>query len=543
MRVYHTAPKGTLEGVEFQKILLDDTTDGIYTSLTIGPDHKLYACSIDGKIKRFVIENDGSLHLERIYKPFGKGSKMTIGLAFDPISTSDSLIVWITYSDTTGGWISFPNVKKTPNKGHWDGYLARLHLSSTSDSVLGNMLVLKDLPRFGPNQENFANSIAFGPDNRLYFAQGANTGMGMCDCKENQEISRESLLSGAILCLDLPKLTDSLPLSVKTHDGGGSYNPYDLQAPLKIYATGLRNAYDLIWHSNGQLYATINGSGGHENIPTSDPESPYYISPDVNISYSGPNNIPVVLGAQPDQNDFMARVEYGGYYGHPNPLRAEYVLNAGDEDVYNNEYDGVRPDSNFRGFTYDFGPHVAPTGLIEYRSNTFDGKLKGCLIVARLVHEDLVILKPGGGNGDIIQDYEGRRMGLEVDGRPLDLIENPETGDIYVSEFSTGTITLFHPIKKESDRPISKTKIAVHKTKAPLSGEEIYGRHCQLCHGAMGVGAVAPSLVDEKWTYGRENIAEVIRNGSEDQSMPAWKDKLSENEIDSVKVFLLSLTN
>ena len=32
----------------------------------------------------------------------------------------------------------------------------------------------------------------------------------------------------------------------------------------------------------------------------------------------------------PTQNDYLLRVEKGGYYGHPNPARAEYVLNGGN---------------------------------------------------------------------------------------------------------------------------------------------------------------------------------------------------------------------
>ncbi len=44
-------------------------------------------------------------------------------------------------------------------------------------------------------------------------------------------------------------------------EAGGSYDPYDPGAALTIYATGVRNAYDLLWHSNGRLYVPVNGSG------------------------------------------------------------------------------------------------------------------------------------------------------------------------------------------------------------------------------------------------------------------------------------------
>jgi glucose/arabinose dehydrogenase/cytochrome c5 len=538
-RAHTSAPKGTLEGVMFQKIALDDEAQGQFTSLVIGPDHKLYAGAIDGKIKRFVIEPSGHLLLEHTFKPYGETSKFTIGLAFDPSSTPDSLIVWTTNSETPSSWVVFPDIQEQVNTKNWAGSMARIHLSSTTDQVFKNEQILKDLPRFGPNQENFSNSIAFAPNGKLYFAQGANTGMGLCDCEPNQEPTREALLSSTILCLDLNKLPQELPLSVKTVDGGGSYDPYTAIAPLKIYATGIRNGYDLVWHSNGQLYTTINGSGGNENTPTSDPGSPYYVPYYVKIKYTGPNNIPAVIDAQPDQNDFMARVDQGGYYGHPNPLRAEYVLNQGDDALDNFEYNGIAPDPNFRGFTYDFGPHVAPTGVIEYKSEKFNGKLKGCLIVARMGHDDLVLLRPGGEKKDIIQDYDGTIMDLVLEGGPLDLVEDTKTGNIYVSGFSNKNITLFLPIERESDRLV---KNIPKETIAPLeNGKAIYEQNCQMCHGEMGQGAVGPSLIDDEWIYGKENILFIIKNGSINGSMPPWIDKLKEKEIKLVIDYISSL--
>ncbi|MDO6810416.1 PQQ-dependent sugar dehydrogenase [Zobellia galactanivorans] len=538
-RAYITVPKGTLNEVFFQKVELGSEVKGLYTSLVFGPDHKLYAGEIDGKIKRFQVQPSGELRLEHTFKPYGEESKFSIGLAFDPASTSDSLIVWVTYSETSSNWAEFPDSHQDFDGEIWAGCMARLRLSSTTGKVVRNDLILKGLPRFGPNEENFANSIVFGPDRKLYFGQGANTGMGWCDCEEGQAPSREALLSGTVLCLNTVELPEKLPIVVKTVDGGGSYDPYDVRAPLKIYATGLRNAYDMVWHSNGQLYTTINGSGGNENTPSSDPKSPYYIPPHPEIHYTGPKDIPAIIGAQPDQNDFMARVEEGGYYGHPNPLRAEYVLNHGGADLDNYEYKGVEADSNFRGFAYDFGPHVAPAGIIEYRSKTFEGKLKGCLIVARMGRNDLVLLRPGGEKKDIVQDYDGSAIGLDLEGGPLDLVEDLETGNIYVSGFGSKRITLFHPLEKESDRfvqnegPVAKSALE--------KGREIYEVNCQLCHGVNGKGAIGPSLVDKEWGNGEDDLSLIIKNGSGDGSMPAWKHKLSENQIKWVEQYVLSL--
>ncbi len=539
IRIYNTMPNNELDGVLFQKVNLDKTIKGQFTSLAIGPDHKLYASEINGKILRFNIQPTGELQLEHTFKPYGDLSKFTIGLAFDPISSPDSLIIWTSNSETDSDWVKFSNSSMNQDKIDWAGSITRLQLSSETDEVLRNEIIIKGLPRFGPNQENFANSIVFDENGKLYFSQGANTGMGWCDCEKKQKPYQEASLSAAILILDTNKLPNELPLDVKTKDGGGNYDPYQNSSPLKIYATGVRNAYDLVWHSNGQLYTTINGSGGNENTPTSNPKSPYYVPPLSSINYKGPKNIPAIIGAQPDQNDFMVRVEQDGYYGHPNPLRAEYVLNRGDIDVENLKYNGIEADTNFRGFSYDFGPHVAPTGIIEYKSKTFNGKLQNCILVTRMQYNDIIILRPGGSKKDIVQDYLGSDMGLVLDGGPLDLIEDTKNGNIYVSGFNNLTITLFKPIRKENYKILSSTNEEFNKRLK--TGKTIFQQNCQTCHGKEGQGAIAPNLINDKEGKGKENIKSIIKNGSANGAMPAWKNKLSNDDITEVSNYVLSL--
>jgi len=79
----------------------------------------------------------------------------------------------------------------------------------------------------------------------------------------------------------------------------GRYNPYYVDAPLTLFATGLRNAYDLIWHSNGQMYVPTNGTGGNSNSPASVQGTR---RPDGSF-YNGPS-IPALFGNQV-QRDFL----------------------------------------------------------------------------------------------------------------------------------------------------------------------------------------------------------------------------------------------
>ena len=47
----------------------------------------------------------------------------------------------------------------------------------------------------------------------------------------------------------------------------GTYDPFAANAPLKVFGSGVRNAYDLTWHSNGRLYTAADGSADGGNIP------------------------------------------------------------------------------------------------------------------------------------------------------------------------------------------------------------------------------------------------------------------------------------
>ncbi len=424
---------GEVIKAKFDKVALPNAT-GRHSSLTIGPDGKLYALTIDGVIKRFAINSNGTLGnpelLYALQDAYGRRQqRLAIGLAFDPSSTATNLIAWVTHSSYV--FLNGPD---------WDGKLTKLsgaNLQSVTD-------VLINLPR--SSKDHLSNSIAFGPDRALYFNQGSNSAMGKGD--ETWNHREEHLLSAAVLRLDLTKL-GSLPLNVKTAEGGGSYNPYASNAPLTIYASGLRNAYDLVWHSNGKLYVPTNGSAAGGNTPASVHGTR---RPDGSF-YNGPS-VPALTNVQQTQKDYLFRVTQGGYYGHPNPLRGEYVLNGGNPTSATDPAQvgtypaGTPPDANWRGFSFDFQNNASPNGAIEYKSNMFNGALKGKLLVVRYSqHDDIITLEPGGANNDIVRATEGTGVeGFSGFVDPLDLTEDLRNGNIYISEYGgSGRIVLLRP--------------------------------------------------------------------------------------------------
>ena len=460
-----------LDQVSFRKIG-NVATGGYYTSLAMGPDDKLYGLSLSGDIDRWGINSNGTLFNKETITTLTDeyGVRSAIGFTFAPNSTATNLTAYITHAD--GVLI---------DGERWAGKVSRL----TGADLQTEDLVVTNLPR--SRRDHLTNSIAINErePNVLYFSQGSNSAGGRPDNSWGNR--RERLLTAATLRLNLSLLPESQwPLDAKTtmdqaainnvditsptlgtgngtfQEAGqtflddGTYNPFHVNAPLTIFATGIRNAYDLVWHSNGQLYIPNNGTAGGSNTPASVEgtrriDGTFY-------SYSDPSNnyppVPTTTGNN-TQRDFLFRVDptmATGYYGHPNPLRGEYILNRGPVDVsgYPNS---VGTDPNFRGVAYDFEFNKSPNGVIEYRSESENSNLKGALLVCRYSGgSDIIALIPNGPNGDILTTKVGI-PGFTGFSDPLDLVEDRNTGNLYVSDFGTQSIVLIRPNNQSVPEP------------------------------------------------------------------------------------------
>lgn len=444
-----STPSGS-GGIAFTEKTLLDNSFGAYgfTTLVVGPDHRLYGATSNGKIERWDIKSDGTITNRVTISPFGSNRRLLIGLCFDPAATSGNLVAWISHSSPL--FINAPD---------WSGKISRIVLNNPSNPQVKDYVI--NLPR--SYKDHSSNSIAFGPDKALYFPQGSNSAMGAADGAWGNRPER--LLSGALLRLDVAKAQrQTLPINAKTQDGG-NYNPYSSSASLTIYATGIRNAFDLVWHSNGQLYVPGNGSAAGGNVPALASGAKRANG----TTYGGPT-VPAIVNVRDTQNDYLFRVVKGGYYGHPNILRKEYILNGGNptsgadpgEVVWKANGQtlgykvGTPKEPNYRGYAYDFGLNMSPNGVIEYKSNAFGGKLKGKLIVCRFSGgDDLIVLEPGGTSKNIIRATEG----IKIPGfrrpfaNPLDVAEDTKTGNLYISEYYDGNgdgkprITLLKPVQ------------------------------------------------------------------------------------------------
>jgi hypothetical protein len=432
-----------------------------FSSLAIGPDNRLYVASLTGLIYRYTINADGTLSGQQIITTVQQnegGNRAIIGLVFDPTSTAAEPILWISHS---GPFV-------TEGAPDWTGKIARLWGSNLQNF----QNYVENLPH--SYKDHMANSLEFGPDGKLYLSVGSNNAMGHPD---NAWASRpERLLTAAILRIDQTALAalPSLPLDVKTEDrGANNYNPFAPGAPVTIFASGVRNAYDLVWHTNGQLYAPTNGSAAGGNAPPI-PANAASLPQCVRRGYTGPVGQPGNFGIVA-QRDFLYRVVQGGYYGHPNPTRCEWILNGGnptggvDPEEIASYPVGTLPDPNYRGIAYGFDLHKSPNGAIEYRNaEAFGGALQGWLIVTRYSQgKDLIGLRPGGPNLDIVESRTRLQgVGNSFTGNgPLDITEDVRNGNLYVIQFNTSEQI---PSRIALLRPINDPAPRIRATSGPL---------------------------------------------------------------------------
>ena len=426
--------------VAFEKVELPVENEHV-TSLAIGPDGRLYAASGSGHIIRFDVQPDGMLAGKQVIATLvqhNKGPRLITGICFDPAATKENPVLWVSH-----GQFLLNQRGEMSSEGYddWTGKITRL----SGKDLAEYRDVIVNLPRSWRDHLN--NQIAFGPDGALYWSQGSHTAMGAPDSKWGHRTER--LLSAAILRADVKAIGEKT-VDVKT-DEGGKYDPFAAGAPVTIYASGVRVAYDMLWHSNGNLYAATNGSAMGGSVPgTPDGIAPKRIDEEKFGAYDG-ERVPSLIGLAETQDDRLLKVDRGAYYGHPNPMRGEYVLDGGNPTSNKDPLEiesyprGTKPDRNLHLPVYSFGKHISPNGLLEYKGNVFGGALRGKILVTRFSGgKDILVLVPDA-KGGISETLSGI-AGLTQFQDPLDLAQDESTGRIYVAEFRGEKLALLRPV-------------------------------------------------------------------------------------------------
>lgn len=379
------------------------------TSMKVGPDGRLYVLELNGRIKAFTLgANYLPVGAPQIIDSFliEAGQRLSLGLEIDPYSTPSDVVLWVNTSDyeqDTGDINS--------------GQVWRLSASNPNDV----QLVIDGLPRAFANHA--PNSLHFGPNGLLYLAIGGNTGSGSSNTSGSEFGERvEQYLSAAMLEADVYG-APSWPIDcfdgMEVLSADDPY--YEPSIPncvnqgfVRVFASGLRNMYDMTWNPvHGQWYGPDNGLGVTGTYPPS-ATSPCF----------GPGS--TVLHDPGEQPDILLRIVDGMYYGHPNPARGECVFKDGSEQ-------GVLPLANYMAPILSIGTHTSTNGIITYLNpNAFCGALYGDLLMLNYsVGDDLVRVELNADGTAALGSAKTIVTGLSD---PLSIAQHPD-GVIFVGEF------------------------------------------------------------------------------------------------------------
>ncbi len=372
------------------------------TAMVWGPDNRLYVTEMFGKIHALTLDSAKQVTADQVITTLG--SRLTLGITVDPASTPSNVILWVSHSSpsTDNGELNSSTVTR----------LSGADFATRQDVITG-------LPRAIANHA--INAVHFGPDGKLYIANGGNTGAGAPNTANTEFGTRaEQPLSAAFLVADVKAAGFDGTCATPENTYGPS------PCSVQVYSSGLRNMYDFVWHSNGNAYGPDNGLGVTGSFPPN-PTPPCEGYGDTTSWTQGGDN----PGIQPD---LFHRLIQGKTFGHPNPYRNECIFKDG-------HYQSVSPAANYLNPIHTMGMNTSSDGTIEYTADAFDGTLKGEVLVANYsVGDDITRIKLSADGTTVLQATQ-LAGGLSD---PLPLAQAPD-GTIFVGELGAQRVTALIP--------------------------------------------------------------------------------------------------
>ncbi|HKX45073.1 MAG TPA: hypothetical protein VJP77_00010, partial [Planctomycetota bacterium] len=381
-----------------------------------GPDGRYYAGLIDGRIA--AVEFDDAWNVvSKVHYPGVSGlpNPNVLGIAFDPFDPysgpGDTVRVLVAHGQHfVNGGTSF--VGPSP----YTGQVSALFGPAFDAPVP----LLTGLPT--SNHDHAVNALEFDHEGDLLVLVGSNTNAGVAH--PNSGDLPESPLSAALLRAETSRPDFQGAVQYVLSEGGapsadqvqGEQVDVAPGAHVSVYAAGLRNAFDIVLHTNGRLYATDNGP---------------------NVGYGGASTGPDTEGPDPFAQDELLLVEPGRYYGAANRNRGRHDPR---ENAWRSSAEATEPG------VYAGPIAILPSstnGLAEYRSAVFGGQLRGDLVVQKWANT-------------------ARRIDLSPDGRKVLSVQpiGPWTGGLSL-EFGSGGALLV------TDYGNKRTKVLVPNDVTP----------------------------------------------------------------------------
>jgi hypothetical protein len=412
------------------------------TSAAWGPDGKLYVVSLEGAIH--VITYDGDYGV--VSNEFKTGvSNLTnhdsLGVVFNPYDVYDpqdpsSVKIYVAHGEhfqNGGGSFTGPS--------DFTGQVTVLSGPDFDNPVP----LVTGLPL--SNHDHGLNGMFVDDNGDILLCSGSNTNAGI-KWPLSGDVP-ESPLSAALLriCTSRPNFNgvvqyeDSVTGALVADQVYGEQIDVVSGVDVEVFAPGLRNALDLVLHSNGYLYATDNGPNNNFG-PAS-------------LSMTTQGGYP-----HPTTGDALYLVEPGRYYGLPNRARGRYDER---QAVYRSNADPAIPHLHAAPLT---PLNASSNGIDEYRATAFNSGMRG----------DLVAMKWNTGVWQIILNDSGRRVTTKVlhgtssdpftQNRGLDVVTGPG-GAILAIDYNGNKVRVQVP---DDAAAIGLTPYDIFPWRAPATG-------------------------------------------------------------------------
>jgi IPT/TIG domain/Glucose / Sorbosone dehydrogenase len=271
------------------------------------------------------------------------------------------------------------------------------------------------------------NGIEFLDNGELLFTSGSHTNGGIPGKLSSSGILKENFLSAAVgvAYLSHPDFNGTIGWSAP--DDGNM-----ISTGIDLFATGLRNPFGLVMHTNGKIYATDNGPNR-----------------DYGRMSKGCNGESI---EDQKRDDEILLLEKGKYYGSPNLKRASY-FNDPRQCVWRGPEE---PDSiNHTAPLMTQGSSI--DGILEFHGNHFSGQLRHNLVYIRYngINNIRRIALTDDGRA-VLPSLNKKGIPMNIGNLGLDLTQAPN-GNLVEMRYSSSTVFYFQPLEPETTSLIAKT--------------------------------------------------------------------------------------
>lgn len=316
------------------------------TSITVGPDGRYYLGSLNGYVH--VLTADAQYKVSAYCTSEHLGNEQSIlGVGFNP---TDFSAVKLYASVSVLYWNEKYGMSKETG---WRNGRIILMIPGTESCLKLEQTVISNLPV--SNHDHGVNMIQFDNEGNLLVSTGGSTNGGRSLPGDLTGGAPDSPLSGAMIIA---------PVNKPGFNGVVGYDkPEDpanakvISGDVSVFASGLRNCYAHVFHSNGYLYGV--DQGPNEGFGD--------FSSGCGANETRPSK---------HDDDALRLIQKDSFNGYANLNRARFdprqciqreIASPGDSGY-------SPPLSSFESST---------AGLTEYTSNTFGGPMRGNLVASK----------------------------------------------------------------------------------------------------------------------------------------------------------------